>query len=89
MVDEITVNNPENMNIELHRSLGRIEGKLDAMALNQEHLLLKQDEMDTRIGTLEKKNSYFLGVAAVVSGAVVLAINFLSKYIHFGSGGTP
>lgn len=71
---------------EMHRALGRIEGKLDAIYHNQERVLQRQDEIETRVMHLEKRASYQLGIMAVISAIAVIVINFFSKYITFGGG---
>lgn len=54
---------------ELHRALGRIEGKIDGYSA-------RLDAHNTRIATLEKKSSYRDGAIAILSA---LALWFLSQ----------
>jgi hypothetical protein len=61
---------------ELYRTLGRIEGKLEALMLSlQEHV--KQDEKAwEKVNTMEKKIYWAMGI---VAGAGVFITTFLKK----------
>ena len=66
---------------DLHRALGRMEGKLDTLAmLMQDHV--KKDTQDfaavhERVNRLSAKQNYMLGAAAGVGAAVSAVIAFV------------
>lgn len=67
----------ENMNDEVQRTLGRLEGKLDMMLEGMKLTSDRVTSIDTRVDSLEKDqhtSKVILGILAGVAGA--LASNF-------------
>jgi hypothetical protein len=68
------------MTDELHRAVGRVEGKLDGLAGKVDDIaatLAARDGRDThvdkRLGAVEKKQAWYSGAAAAV-GAIVAVL---------------
>lgn len=63
---------------EIQRSLGRIEGKLDAMKENQDKINIRVDSHETFINNLR-------GKVAVVAGLIAATTSILTLWIkkHF------
>jgi len=58
-------------------TLGELKGKMDAVLAGQQSLGQKIDEHDKRIGKLENSKSWVIGAAAVISGAIGMAIKVI------------
>lgn len=76
---------------ELHRALGRMEGKLDAIKDGMEHGRRRMDDHGQRIDKLEQHKDKMAGGAAVAryvahaaSGAVGAALAWLSSFLFGG-----
>jgi hypothetical protein len=51
----------------LHRDLGRLEGKVDAIAETAERIETRLSAQDTRIAALEQRQWYVTGAAAAAA----------------------
>lgn len=68
------------MNDEILLSLGRLEGKVDALIQLQR---LQEDQIknhEERLRLLEHSKAFSMGVAAAVGAIVSMCFNFLSKH---------
>jgi hypothetical protein len=64
---------------ELHRSLGRVEGKLDALIASAALTLKDHEHLELRVSSVEKKVWYSSGLAA----ATAFLLGMLTKYLPF------
>jgi hypothetical protein len=71
------------MSDELHRSLGRLEGKLDQVLGNQESFRQKFDAHDNRLRHLEGQGMKAIGVITGITVAFNVVIEGL-KHKFFG-----
>lgn len=55
---------------ELHRALGRLEGKLDAVLENQERAVSETKDINQRVSKVEAKLNWYAGVSAAFIAAV-------------------
>lgn len=72
--------------VDIHRSLGRIEGKLDSMALafaaHAQDDAANFKEFRIRQDIIEKKVIVFSAVAGALWASVILAVSNLDKIKH-------
>jgi hypothetical protein len=73
------------MSDELHRSLGRLEGKLDQVLGNQESFRQKFDAHDNRLRHLEGQSMKALGIITGVTVAFNIIIDGLKHKLFGGS----
>jgi hypothetical protein len=69
------------MHDEILLSLGRLEGKVDALIQLQR---IQEDQLknhEERLRVLEQSKSFYMGVAAVIGAAVSMGFNFLNKHL--------
>jgi hypothetical protein len=62
---------------EVHRALGRIEGKLDGLAQRLDGSDARVGSAEKRIAALETRMNYFLGIAAALGAFVPLLLRKL------------
>jgi len=55
---------------DLHRAVGRIEGKVDAILDKLEETDARHEKAEKRIGSIERKVHWYSGAAAVVAAAL-------------------
>jgi hypothetical protein len=55
--------------VEVLVAIGRIEGKIEAMAHNQTHLTERIAKLENRLAELELSRAWFLGWAAAIGAA--------------------
>jgi len=72
------------MSDELHRSLGRLEGKLDQVLGNQETFRHKFDSHDNRLRHLEGQGMKAMGVITGITVALNVMIEGLRHKIFGG-----
>lgn len=65
--------------MELQRSLGRVEGKVDAVLLRLDLMDRRSASHEERISKLERWKSYALGIAVATSVVVASAWNLLVR----------
>lgn len=79
----------ENAALQLAGQLGRVEGKLDGMLLEQTRVAARvtslDEKMNARLSALEVRDNRLIGAAAAVSALV----GFLSGWISQLVGGAP
>lgn len=63
----------------LHRSMGRVEGKLDMVLDVLEKDAERRDEMDKRLRTVERKSAIFGAVGGAFAASVVSTIIAITK----------
>ncbi len=56
--------------------LGRLEGKVDAILLNQTQMEKRLNEQDRRLGVMEQHRAWLLGASAVVAGISASVVGF-------------
>jgi hypothetical protein len=68
------------MTEELHRAVGRMEGKIDGLAGKVDDIAdllaardAREKDIDKRVGAVEKKQAWYSGAAAAV-GAIVAVL---------------
>ena len=64
---------PVDLN-DLHRSLGRIESKLDALSARDDAHKERLDHHSNRLRSLERGRSWLMGAAAGISAVVTFAL---------------
>lgn len=70
------------MNDELFLTLGRLEGKVDAL-IQMQHMQAEQiKNHEERLRDLEHVRSFSMGLAATVGAAVSIGFNYLFKLFH-------
>lgn len=70
------------MNDELFLTLGRLEGKVDALIQMQR---MQEDQIknhEERLRDLEHIRSFSMGLAATIGAGVSLAFNYIPKLFH-------
>jgi hypothetical protein len=72
----------------LFHTLGRLEGKVDSLLQSNSRLESIQGAHDVRIRDLEKHRSFIMGMAALISGALSMAVSLAAKLLHV-SGPNP
>lgn len=77
---------PENEDLFL--ALGRLEGKVDSLLQSNSRMESTLGAHDIRIRDLEKHKSFIMGMAALISGALSVAVSLVSKLLHV-SGPNP
>lgn len=55
---------------ELHRSLGRVEGKLDSLIESFGGQDKRHEELDRRVGRVEQRQHWYSGAATII-GAII------------------
>jgi hypothetical protein len=65
--------------VSIERTLGRLEGKVDAILRNQERIEQRTSAMSDRLRSVEAFKVKVGAFAAVVAGLVSLAMGFLAK----------
>lgn len=73
------------MDAELQRAIGRLEGKLDAVAGSQTSIMSRLDKMDERLRAVEIKAALY---GAGGGGLVAAAVAVLAELIK-GKAGIP
>lgn len=61
--------------VELHRSIGRLEGKMDQTLEELKAIGARFDKLDDRVNECQKKQWYHTGVMAV-AGALAIKLGF-------------
>jgi hypothetical protein len=71
------------MDAELQRAIGRLEGKLDAVAGSQTSIMSRLDKMDERLRAVEIKAALF---GAGGGGLVAAAVTVLAEIVKSKAG---
>ena len=69
---------------EIHRALGRVEGKLDEMSHDIHSIDGKVDRVDGRLRDVEKKTAIS---SSVISGAIATGISLVAAKLRAVTGG--
>lgn len=71
----------ENMDADLGRSLGQIEGKVDAILSALRDMDRRADALELRVRANENWRSKAAGVAAATSAVMATAVTFLLRFV--------
>ena len=72
------------MSEEIHRSLGRVEGKLDEGLQDIRSIESKVDRLDGRLRDVEKKTAIS---SSVISGVIATGISLIAAKLRAVTGG--
>lgn len=72
-------NNNDPHLIEALVAIGRIEGKLDALGIQQTRLGETQDKLETRVGSLEQSRAWMLGLGAAAGALSSAFVDMVIK----------
>jgi len=68
-------------NSELHQSLGRIEGALEGILREQQHLTAHVDGLSVRLRCVEGRLSHMLGWAGAISAFAAMVVSLVIAFV--------
>lgn len=67
---------------EIMEKLGKLDGKMESILSSIDRQLDRQDSFNRRLLALEKRQSWFMGIIAVISGSLAIAAPWLLGFIN-------